>query len=354
MKRYFLLVTSIFFLIVSLGCATTSYKYREALYTQKVEKLIVLQEISLDFLMEDEILALDPEHISENDIKNVLSSAPAPRILNIHGGIYPVYLVMISFSKFLMGMGYPEEKIRNPQDGSYSYSCYTSSKKLAGLVAWYYEKEGMRPMIIGHSLGGMQAVKVLHQLNGSFSEAIPVWNPLSNKSEERFSIIDPLTGEERNVVGVNVSYATAVCSGGLTRLLPNQWDMFGKLRKIPDTVEEFSGFYIGLDLFGGDFLGFGPANLYESNGSARVRSIKLPAGYNHFLVPKTEHLTENKEIRDWINNYTPTGEPQLDIEFESSSDNIIWAADVWHSIKKHWTIEIQRLIRAKRNLKNGG
>ncbi len=354
MKRYSLHIIFVFFLILSFGCSTTSYKYREALYIQKVEKRAVLQELNLDPLLEDEILALDPEHITEKDIKNLFSHAPTPRIINIRGGIYPASLVMISFSKFLIGMGYPEEKIRNPEDGSYSYSCYTSSKKLAGLIAWYYEKEGMKPMIIGHSQGGMQAVKVLYQLNGSFSEAIPVWNPLSNKSEERFSIIDPLTGEEQNVVGVTVSYATAVSSGGLTRLLPNQWAMLGKLRRIPDTVEEFSGFYMGLDLFGGDFLGFGPANLYESNGSAKVRNIRLPTSYRHFTVPKTEHLTESKEIRDWINNYTPTDDPRLDIEFESSSDNILWAADVWHSIKKHWTIEIQRLIRAKRNLKNGG
>jgi len=27
---------------------------------------------------------------------------------------------------------------------------------------------------------------------------------------------------------------------------------------------------------------------------------------------------------------------------------VLWAADVWHSVKKHWTLEAQRLIRAKR------
>lgn len=354
MKRYFLHIIALFLFIFSLGCSTAPYKYREALYTQEVERWTVLRQLSTSQLLEDEILALDPEHITEKDIKNLLSRAPAPRIINIHGGIYPVHLLMKSFSEFLIGMGYPEEKIRNPQDGSYSYSCYTRSKKLAGLIAWYYEKEGMRPMVIGHSQGGIQAVKVLYELNGSFSEAIPVWNPLSNKAEERFLIIDPITGDERNVIGLQVSYATAVGAGGLTMVLPNQWQMYGKLRRIPDTVEEFSGFYMGFDFFGGDFFGFGPANLYEPNGSAKVRNVKLPTGYNHVMVPKTRHLTESKEIRDWINNYTPTDEPQLDVAFESSSKNIIWAADVWHSIKKHWTLELQRLIQAKRNLKNGG
>jgi hypothetical protein len=27
-----------------------------------------------------------------------------------------------------------------------------------------------------------------------------------------------------------------------------------------------------------------------------------------------------------------------------------WAEDVWYSIKKHWVIELQRLIRARRAL----
>jgi hypothetical protein len=354
MKRYLLHIIVIFLFILSFGCSTTSYRYREALYTQEVERWTVLNQLSMSQLLEDEILALDPEHITEKDIKNLLSRAPAPRIINIHGGIYPVYLLMKSFSEFLIGMGYPEEKIRNPQNGSYSYSCYTLSTKLAGLIAWYYEREGLRPMVIGHSQGGIQAVKVLHELNGSFSETIPVWNPLSNSTEERFSIIDPLNGEERNIVGLKVSYATAVGAGGLTMFLPNQWQMFGKLRRIPDTAEEFTGFYMGLDFLGGDFFGFGHANLYEPSGTAKVRNVQLPIGYNHVMVPKTKHLTESKEIRDWINNYVPTGKPQIDVEFESSSGNIIWAADVWHSIKKHWALELQRLIRAKRNLKNGG
>jgi len=354
MKRYIQAILALVLLIYSFGCSATAYKYREALYTDKVERWEVLHELSMCQPLEDEILALDPEHITENHIKELLSRAPAPRIINIHGGIYPVHVLMVSFSEFLVGMGYPEEKIRNPQGGSYSYSCYTSSRKLAGLIAWYYEREGMRPIIIGHSQGGIQAVKVLHELDGSFAESIPVWNPLTNSSEERFSIIDPLTGEERDVIGLKVSYATAVGAGGMTMLLPNQWRMFGKLRRIPNTVEEFTGFYMGLDFFGGDFFGFGPANQYSPVDKTKVRNVHLPIGYNHVMVPKTKHLAESKEIREWINNYMPTDEPQIDVEFESSSQNILWAADVWHSIKKHWTLEVQRLIQAKRNLENGG
>lgn len=352
-KEILLTLLSIFLIAFINGCAATNYTYRETLYTQEVGRGVVLQRLALDPLTEDKILALDPEHITEKDIKEALSHAPAPRIINLHGGIYPVYLAMESFSQFLKGMGYPETKIRNPRDGSYSYSCYENSEKLAGLIAWYYEKEGMRPILIGHSQGGIQTVKVLHELAGSFTKRIPVWNPLTEKAEDRYSIVDPVTGAEQKVMGMQVSYASAVGAGGFTRFLPNQWNMFGRLRTIPDTVIEFTGFYMGLDLLGGDLVGFGSANKYKPAGNAKIRNVKLPVGYNHVMVPFTDHLAKTQGIKDWINNYIPSEEPELTVQFKASTTNILWAADVWHSIKKYWCLEVQRLILARRNMKNG-
>jgi hypothetical protein len=222
------------------------------------------------------------------------------------------------------------------------------SKKLAGMLAWYYENEGMRPIIVGHSQGGIQAVKVLYELAGDFSKTLHVWNPLTDKKEERVFVVDPLTNKLRPVVGLRSSYTTAVGAGGFTRFLFNQWRMFGKLRSIPDSVEEFTGFYIGLDIVGGDFLGFGSTNKFKPNGKARVRNVKLPLGYSHVSVPGTKHLAKSQEIRDWINDYVPSEQPRLTRTFKSSSRHILWASDVWHSIKKHWVLELQRLIRAKR------
>ena len=351
-KSALLLIPVMVLLGLVFGCVTVDYGYREATYAEKIERGTVLRQLSLSPALAEKILLLDPEQITEKDIREILFYAPAPRIINIHGGIYPVYLAMKSFSKFLIGMGYPETKIRDPKNGSYSYSCYESSEKLAGLIAWYYEKEGMRPMIIGHSQGGMQAVKVLYVLAGSFGEKINVWNPITDEPEDRYSIVDPITGHEQPVVGVKVAYASAVGSGGLTRFLPNQWSMAGKLRRIPDSVDEFTGFSMGLDLFGGDLLGFGGANRYESNGKAAVRNVRLPTGYNHVTIPVTAHLVEDEEIRDWINNYIPTEEPTLSVAFQRPSNNILWAADVWHSIKKHWVMEVQKLIRTKRDMRN--
>ena len=82
-------------------------------------------------------------------------------------------------------MGYPEARIRDPGDNAWSYSPYEDSKKLAGIVAWDYERSGLRPMMIGHSQGGMQAVKVLHELNGEFDESLRVFDPKLDRFEER-------------------------------------------------------------------------------------------------------------------------------------------------------------------------
>jgi hypothetical protein len=301
--------------------------------------------------LEKRILALDPEHVSETDVRQTLAETLAPHVVNIHGGIAPAQRSMISFSEFLIGMGYPESSITNPSDGTYTFSCYEDADIIAGMIAWYYEHDGLRPMIVGHSQGGMQAVKVLYRLAGSAGDKLYVWNPYTWQKEDRREITDPLTGQLRPVVGLKLPYVSAVGSGGPTRLLPSQWEMNGKLRAIPDTVEDFTGFCKELDLLGGEFLGYGSLNEYYASGTAKVRNVWLPSHYRHGKVPVTEHLLQSQEIQDWINNYQPSDKPvdrpKLDRQFDGNSENILWAADVWYSIKKHWVLELQRLILSK-------
>lgn len=333
------------------GCV--DYGYREAAYDLEVEPGTVLGLLKLDRDLEEKILALNPERICEADIKQVLSRGPAPRIINVHGGTILVSLQMKSFAEYLTGMGYPEAKIRHPRYGYHSHSCYESSKKLAGIVAWYYEKEGMRPMIVGHSQGGIQAVRALHELAGSYGNGLPVWNPVTDRCEKRDTIVDPLTGETRPTVGLKMSYATAVGAGGLTRLLPHQLSMLGKLRRIPDSVVEFTGFYISPDILGADLFGLGHTNMYQANGTAKVRTVRLPFGHDHYFVPSTKHLAQHQETRDWINRYTQSDEPEHPGTLKGSTSNIVWGADVWTSVKRHWCLEVQRLIRARRKLQSG-
>jgi hypothetical protein len=313
----------------------------------------VLKTRAIDRALEDRILALDPDRISASDVAEVLSKAPAPRMMLLHGGVYPVHLAMTSFGTFLAAMGYPEARIRDPASGEWSYSPYTSTRRLAGIVAWQYEQDAMRPMIVGHSQGGLYAVKILKELAGTYQPTLPVWNPVTDRPEERTSIVDPISGRERPTIGVPASYAAALGAGGWALVLPNQWDDFANLRKIPDTVEEFTGYFIALDLFALSFPG-NPLDVpYERNGGrAKVRNVTLPATTNHVFVPVTHELATDPAVRQWIDDYTPdrlSGEVPVAV-----GSNGLWAADVWYSVKRHWALELQRLVRSRRAVLAGG
>jgi hypothetical protein len=153
------------------------------------------------------------------------------------------------------------------------------------------------------------------------------------------------------VAGLQVSYATAAVAGGLARLLPNQWDITSKLRKIPDSVEEFTGFQKGLDPFGGDFLGFGSSNEYRAMGVAKVRNVRLPALSSHWTIPYAKKLLKEPAVRESIANYEPS---RLDEQAPGPGPNSVpnsaqalWAAEVWHGVKKHWVLELQHVILAE-------
>ena len=98
----------------------------------------VLRSVAMDRALEDRILALDPARITAADVRETLSNAPAPRILLIRGGIYPVYLAMESMGDFLLRMGYPESRIRTPHENDWSLSPYESAPTIAGMIAWCY------------------------------------------------------------------------------------------------------------------------------------------------------------------------------------------------------------------------
>jgi hypothetical protein len=337
--------------LIIAGCATGPYRAPESASAPPPVAGSVLGALQLGTELEDRILALDPQHIGAAELRETLSKAPPPRLVLIHGGIYPVYLAMTSFAEFLVDMGYPEAAIRRQDgvlDSIYSYSPYQDSAQLAGIIAWYYERDGMRPMIIGHSQGGVQAVKVLDELAGVFGPELSVWNPISDTAESRTTIVDPLSGAHRAVVGVTVSYASAVGAGGAALALPNQWSMVHRLRSIPDTVDEFTGFSISGDIIALSFQGAKGASEYHPNGKASVRNVFLPSSYNHVIIPATRHLSENDAMRAWLDAYVP-GRPGQDAAIPpGDSAGALWAGDVWYSIKKHWCLEAQRLIRARR------
>jgi hypothetical protein len=124
--------------------------------------------------------------------------------------------------------------------------------------------------------------------------------------------------------------------------------MAGSLRTVPESVEEFTGFYKNFDLLGGDLFGYGSSNHFKAAGRTVVRNLRLPAKYDHNHIPDTRHLLASPALVDWINDYQPADAVPPEPGFEADSRHILWAADVWYSIRKNWVIELQRLIRAER------
>jgi hypothetical protein len=330
------------------GCVTAPTGAYDAANAGRPSPGAVLKSLAIDRAIEDRILALDPAHISDNDVRETLARGPTPRIILLHGGVYPVHLLMVSFGKFLSQMGYPEVHIGDPADGEWSYSPYLPTTQLAGLVAWQYEHDGMRPMLIGHSQGGLSAVRILKDLAGQNGDSLRVWNPFTAALEDRTTIIDPLTGRERPVVGLSAAYASAVGAGGFALALPGWWENLSMLRKIPDTVDEFTGYFIEVDFVALSIPGNPLDSRYEATGTAQVRNVTLPATYNHVTVPVTQDLPNDPQVREWLNAYVPDANADASALPLEAQLHVMWAADVWYSIKKHWCLEAQRLIRARR------
>ncbi len=273
----------------------------------------------------------------------VLAALPAPRIINLQGSVPLV--TMEPFARFLIAMGYPEASLRDPHDGSLSMSSYVSSTKLAGIVAWYYEQTGLRPMLIGHSQGGMLVVRTLHELDGAFADAIAVYDPVRDEALPRTMVRDPYTGAMQPVRGLRVAFGAAIATGTLPRVLLGQWSMLTRLRRIPDTVDEFTGFTIAWDPIAGNF---GDAAIYGPEGNAAVRNVLLPAATSHIGAPLTEHLAANPVTRRVIDAWRPEqGEPVV-ADPQVDARNIALAADLWFSIRRHWCREGQRSLHAPR------
>ena len=264
-----------------------------------------------------------------------LAGLPAPRVVSLHGSV-PV-VTMEPFARFLIGMGYPEASLRDPFDGSYTHSSFTDSEALAGTLAWYYEHDGMRPMLVGHSQGGMMVMRTLYELVGAFNDAIPVVDPATRAPLARTTFRDPRTGEWRPVVGMHVAFAAAIATGTLARVLLGQWTMIPKLRKVPESALDFTGFAIAYDPIAGNGA---TAEPYVSLARHAVRNVMLPASYSHIGAPIMDQLAAQPATRAWIVAWRPDAPPQPMPE-GADVRNLELAADLWYSIRKHWCSEGQ-------------
>ena len=79
-----------------------------------------------------------------------------------------------------------------------------------------------------------------------------------------------------------------------------------------------------------------------------MRNVILPATYTHIGLPETLHLANDPVTRAWIEAYVPDGDAALPDDAGVNTTNLVHAADIWHSVKRHWTIEARRLVGAQR------
>jgi hypothetical protein len=284
------------------------------------------------------LAALDCSRIGPGDVSDVLNRWPAPRIIALQGSV--PFVTMEPFAAFLETMGYPRERLADPASGATTYSSFVDSRKLAGIVAWHYERDAAMPILVGHSQGGMVVIKVLHDLAGN--EPIPVWNPARNEAEPRTTIVDPLTGSVVPVNRLELDYAAALATGSLPRLLLGQWGVLPILRDVPDSVRSFTGFAIPWD----PIAGTGPEPQgFHATGRAQVRNVRLPSSYGHIGLPRVDHLASQPATRAWIDAYRPDAPEPLPRDADVS--NIVHAAELWYGIKQAWCDAAKRFAAAR-------
>jgi hypothetical protein len=229
---------------------------------------------------------------------------------------------------------------------------------MAGMAAWFYEHDGMAPILVGWSGGGILVIRALHALNGSpETEPVRMVNARTGEVEERTWFRDFHTGRRRPMPALRVPFAAALAAGGLGRAVqPKVWPIVEGLHRVPDTAREFLGFKSPADIFGTDMMNgsdgaFIEANRFRPMGSAKVRSIMTDDSYDHFWVVHCNELLKSPEGTAWVRSYRPDpGYGQRDyrnsLEFTFIQEKRnLWCGELWHGVKKHWALSAQRAAR---------
>ena len=77
--------------LAATGCATRPVGTPVEVPTRDLQQHAVLRSLTMGPVLEERILALDPTRVSDDDVRRILAAGPTPRILSLHGGIYPVH-----------------------------------------------------------------------------------------------------------------------------------------------------------------------------------------------------------------------------------------------------------------------
>jgi hypothetical protein len=264
------------------------------------------------------LLGVDPERISDQQVRELLALAPAPRVMLFKGSLAAD---MESFGAFLQGMGYPAQRLRNPATGRYSYSFRWDGCRcdecdaLAASLSQQSRNAGMAPLLlIGHSGGGVTVSRILQRL-------------------------------ATDVAAPRVPFAATLGTGALLRWAPGFPGCAAdvpQLGRVPASAAEFTGFRISGDPFTA-LLGFGDYRADDGgHPPARVRNVLLPPQVSHVRAFEVDGYADHPQLRAWINAYRPGSDlplpdlPALDLS------NLRHAADLWHSLKKQWALQARQ------------
>lgn len=273
-----------------------------------------------------------PERFSAD----ALPADRAPRIVLLQGSLGIV--TMAPLGGFLAAMGYPARSLADPRTGEMTTDSDLDGRVLAGMLAWQYERDGVRPMIVGHSKGGGVVIDTLRALAGLRGADIAVVDARTGAAEPRDRFVDPATGRETPVTGLELPYAAAIATGRFPRILRGQFELARVLRDVPDSALRFTGFTIPFDPIAGSFAG--DEDPYVATGRALVRNVVLPATTSHIGAPLTEHLAKDPLTRAWIERHHPgAAEPWPPAP---DTTNLVLAAELWYDVKRAWCGEAER------------
>jgi len=273
----------------------------------------------------------------------MLPAERAPHIVMPQGSLGIV--TMEPFGRFLAAMGYPERALVDAHGGAMTTDSDVAGTTLAGALAAMHERDGVRPIVIGHSKGGGVVIQTLRALAGADGDDLPLVDPRTLEPLPRTTYTDPATGERRRVVDLRLPLAVAIATGRMPRILRGQFELARVLRDVPDSAESFVGFFIPYDPIAGTFAG--DEDPYRALGRAEVRNVVLPRSTSHIGVPRTEALAADAAARAWIERYRPgVGEPPPALR---DAENLPMAAELWFAIKRAWCGEAQRAALGRRS-----
>lgn len=266
----------------------------------------------------ERLLALDPERVDDRQVRELLALAPAPRVLLFKGSLGAD---MESFGAFLQRMGYPPQRLRNPATGRYSYSFQWNGcscvecEALAGSIHQLVRNEGMAPMLVGHSGGGVTVGRIL-QLLAAADGAVP-----------------------------RLPFAATLGTGALLRwapAFPGCAADVPRLGLVPASVQQFTGYRIAGDPFT-SLMGFGDFRAMGGSAvQADVRNVLLPAQVSHVNAFEVDGYAEHPVVRAWIDAYRPGSNTPLPDAPGLDLTNLRHTADLWHSLRTHWALQAQQ------------